>query len=108
MKFMMMVKHGKNPGPPPKELMDAIAILSQEAVKDGSMISPAELPSASKTFSSEAALWEYCAMIFPPASRKSSRRESLSGITSFQFSCAGLFNGTASKRQFGAFQFVSK
>ena len=39
MKFMMMVKHGKNPGPPPKELMDAIAILSQEAVKDGSMIS---------------------------------------------------------------------
>ncbi len=39
MKFMMMVKHGKNPGPPPKELMDAIAILSQEAVKDGTMIS---------------------------------------------------------------------
>jgi hypothetical protein len=39
MKFMMMVKHGKNPGPPPKELMDAIEILSQEAVKDGSMIS---------------------------------------------------------------------
>jgi hypothetical protein len=39
MKFMMMVKNGKNPGPPPKELMDAIFILSQEAVKDGTMIS---------------------------------------------------------------------
>jgi len=38
MKFMMMVKHGENSGPPPKELMDAIAILSEEAVKDGSMI----------------------------------------------------------------------
>jgi hypothetical protein len=38
MKFMMMVKHAENPGPPPKELMDAIALLSEEAVKDGSMI----------------------------------------------------------------------
>jgi hypothetical protein len=38
MKFMMLVKHGKNPGPPPKELMDAIAILSEEAVKAGTMI----------------------------------------------------------------------
>jgi hypothetical protein len=38
MKFMMLVKHGKNPGPPPKELMEAIAILSEEAVKDGTML----------------------------------------------------------------------
>ncbi len=38
----------------------------------GRAISPEALPSASKTFSSEAALCEYCAMIFPPASRKSS------------------------------------
>jgi hypothetical protein len=38
MKFMMLVKHGENPGPPPKELMDAIAILSEEAVKNGSML----------------------------------------------------------------------
>jgi hypothetical protein len=38
MKFMMLVKQGKNPGPPPKELMDAIAILSEEAVKAGTMI----------------------------------------------------------------------
>ena len=39
MRFMMMVKHAEQQGPPPKELMDAIAILSEEAVKDGSMIS---------------------------------------------------------------------
>jgi|HubBroStandDraft_5_1064220.scaffolds.fasta_scaffold13111_4 hypothetical protein len=38
MKFMMLVKHAENPGPPPKELMDAIAILSEESVKDGSML----------------------------------------------------------------------
>src|SRR6266568_1320971 len=38
MRFMMMVKHAELQGPPPKELMDAIAILSEEAVKDGSMI----------------------------------------------------------------------
>jgi hypothetical protein len=35
---MMLVKHGKNPSPPPKELMDAIAILSEEAVKSGTML----------------------------------------------------------------------
>jgi len=29
MKFMMNVKHAENQGPPPKELMDAIAILAQ-------------------------------------------------------------------------------
>ena len=38
MKFMMLVKHGENSGPPPKELMDAIAKLSEEAVKDGTML----------------------------------------------------------------------
>ena len=38
MRFMMLVKHGKNPSPPPKELMDAIAILSEEAVKSGTML----------------------------------------------------------------------
>jgi hypothetical protein len=37
MKFMMLVKHAENQGPPPKELLDAMAILSEEAVKDGSM-----------------------------------------------------------------------
>lgn len=38
MKFMMLVRHQENPGPPPKELMDAIAILSEEAVNNGSML----------------------------------------------------------------------
>jgi hypothetical protein len=40
MKFMMLVKqqHPKNQGLPPKELMDAIAILSEEAVKNHSML----------------------------------------------------------------------
>jgi hypothetical protein len=38
MKFMMLVKHAENPGPPPQELMNAIAILSQEAVKDRTML----------------------------------------------------------------------
>jgi hypothetical protein len=37
MKFMMLVKHAENQGPPPKELIDAITILSEEAVKNGTM-----------------------------------------------------------------------
>jgi hypothetical protein len=35
---MMLVKHAENSGPPPKELMDAIAILSEEAVRNGTML----------------------------------------------------------------------
>ena len=38
MKFMMLVKHSENSGPPPTELMDAIAILSQEAAAKNSML----------------------------------------------------------------------
>jgi hypothetical protein len=38
MKFMMIVKHAEKRGPPPKELMDAIAILSEEETKNGTMI----------------------------------------------------------------------
>ena len=38
MKFMMLVKHSEYSGPPPKELMDAIAILSQEAAAKNSML----------------------------------------------------------------------
>ena len=38
MKFMMLVKSAENAGPPPKALMDAIAELAQEAVKEGRMI----------------------------------------------------------------------
>jgi hypothetical protein len=50
MKFMVMVKHAENSGIPPKELMDAIDILSQEAVQNGSMISSGGLaPTAQST-----------------------------------------------------------
>ena len=38
MRFMMIVKHAENQGPPPKELMDAIGKLGEEAVKDGTML----------------------------------------------------------------------
>jgi len=37
MRFMMMVKHAEISGPPPKELMDAIAILTEEAHKNGTI-----------------------------------------------------------------------
>ena len=50
MKFMVMVKHAENSGAPPKELMDAIAILTEEAVQNGSMISSGGLaPTAQST-----------------------------------------------------------
>jgi hypothetical protein len=50
MRFMMLVKSAEKSGPPPKELMDAIAKLSEEASKDGSMIESGGLaPSAMST-----------------------------------------------------------
>ena len=38
MKFMMIVKTAERSGPPPKELMDAINKLGEEAVKAGTML----------------------------------------------------------------------
>ena len=38
MRFMMLVKHAENAGAPPKELMEAIGKLAEEAVKKGTMI----------------------------------------------------------------------
>ena len=50
MRFMMLVKHPENSGPPPKELMDAIAQLSDEAVKAGTMLGSGGLaPTAQST-----------------------------------------------------------
>jgi len=50
MRFMMMVKHAENPGPPPKELMDAMASLTEEAVKAGTMLGGGGLaPTAQST-----------------------------------------------------------
>jgi hypothetical protein len=50
MRFMMMVKSAENSGPPPKELMDAIAKLSEEATKAGAMVANGGLaPTAMST-----------------------------------------------------------
>ncbi len=38
MKFMMIVKHPENQGPPPKALMDAIAKLAEEEATTGKML----------------------------------------------------------------------
>jgi hypothetical protein len=38
MKYMMIVKHAENQGPPPKTLMDAISILMEEEVRSGKML----------------------------------------------------------------------
>jgi hypothetical protein len=38
MRFMMMVKAAENPGLPPQALMDAMDKLTQEAVKNGTMV----------------------------------------------------------------------
>jgi hypothetical protein len=51
MRFMMLVKHAeKLSGPPPKELMDALAKLSEEANKNGTMVASGGLaPTAMST-----------------------------------------------------------
>ena len=38
MRYMMLVSHRENQGPPPKELMEAIGALAGEATKAGTMI----------------------------------------------------------------------
>src|SRR5262249_54673759 len=38
MRFMMIVKHTEKQGPPPKQLMDAIAKLTEEETKAGTML----------------------------------------------------------------------
>jgi hypothetical protein len=38
MRYMMIVKHKEAQGTPPKELMDAIGKLSEEAIKNGTML----------------------------------------------------------------------
>ena len=38
MRYMMLVKSAENSGPPPKELMDAMAKLSEEALKAETMV----------------------------------------------------------------------
>ena len=38
MRFMMIVKHAEKQGPPPKQLMDAIAKAAEDAAKAGTML----------------------------------------------------------------------
>src|SRR6059058_4939734 len=38
MRFMMIVRHAEKQGPPPKQLMDAIAKLAEEQTKAGTML----------------------------------------------------------------------
>ncbi len=38
MRFMMIVKHTEKQGPPPKQLMDAIAKAAEEEAKSGTML----------------------------------------------------------------------
>ena len=50
MRFMMLVKSTETSGPPPKELMDAIAGLAEEAVTSGTMLQTGGLaPTAMST-----------------------------------------------------------
>jgi len=38
MRFMMIVKHAENQGPPPQQLMDAITKLAEEEARAGTML----------------------------------------------------------------------
>jgi hypothetical protein len=50
MRFMMMAKSKENSGSPPKELMDAMGKLIEDAVKDGTMVDTGGLaPAAMST-----------------------------------------------------------
>jgi hypothetical protein len=49
MRFMMLVKHSENPGPPPQEFMDAMIKLDEEAVKSGAMVQSGGLSSIAKS-----------------------------------------------------------
>ena len=48
MRFMMIVKHAENQGPPPKELMDAVAKLAQEESAAGTMLGSGGLKSTAQ------------------------------------------------------------
>jgi hypothetical protein len=49
MQFLMLVKHGENPGPPPKEFLDAMTKLGEDAAKSGTMIASGGLVPISKS-----------------------------------------------------------
>jgi hypothetical protein len=49
MRFLMLVKHGENPGPPPPEFLEAMAKLDEDAAKSGTMIVSGGLVPISKS-----------------------------------------------------------
>ena len=49
MRFLMLVKHGENPGPPPKDFLDAMAKLGEEAAKSGTMLQSGGLSPIAKS-----------------------------------------------------------
>jgi hypothetical protein len=49
MRFMMLVKHAERCDPPPKEFLDAMAKLSEEADKSGTMIASGGLAPTAKS-----------------------------------------------------------
>jgi hypothetical protein len=49
MRFLMLVKHGENPGPPPKDFLDAMAKLGEEAAKSGTMLQSGGLSSIARS-----------------------------------------------------------
>jgi hypothetical protein len=49
MRFLMLVKHGENPEPPPPEFLAAMAKLGEDAAKSGTMIASGGLVPISKS-----------------------------------------------------------
>jgi hypothetical protein len=49
MRFMMLVKHGEIQAPPPKEFLDAMAKLGEEAERSGTMIASGGLSPIAKS-----------------------------------------------------------
>ncbi len=49
MRFLMLVKHGENPEPPPPEFLAAMAKMGEDAAKSGTMIASGGLVPISKS-----------------------------------------------------------
>jgi hypothetical protein len=81
MRFMMLVKSAENSGPPPKELMDAIARLGEEASKSGNMIETGGLAPAAMSTRVRLAQGKITALDGPFAETK----ELVGGYAIFEF-----------------------
>jgi len=81
MRFMMLVKSSENSGPPPKELMDAIAKLGEEASKSGNMVETGGLAPAAMSTRVRLAQGKITALDGPFAETK----ELVGGYAIFEF-----------------------